>query len=222
MTCRAFRAASAVVLLAWTGTALAQDAAQSPVPKAPAGPAPVVVEPIGDHFVFAPEAKATEIDGDVAAIVGGYGGILLQESVLVGGAIYTLANGPSGAELTYGGMVVGFMLGDERRISYGARGLVGIGRGELTDQITFGRSAWPGTSGRGSAWNGVGPLVVRDVRYQETFMVFEPQADLTVRLGGRWRLAFGVGYRLTNASEYFDDRMHGVTGTVAIRFGGAH
>jgi hypothetical protein len=34
-------------------------------------------------------------------------------------------------------------------------------------------------------------------------------------------MAFGVGYLLTNASDYFNDRIDGVTGSVAIVFGGS-
>jgi hypothetical protein len=168
--------------------------------------------------VFAPEGKITEVDGDTVALVGGYGGVLWQESVLFGGGVYTLPGGAHGTELTYGGFVIGFMLGDERRLSYSVRGLIGVGQGEVTDTVSFGA---PNPMRPGARGSSAGPVVVRDVTYEEAFMVFEPQADLTVRLGGDWRLAFGLGYRLTNASEYFDDRMRGLTGTVAIRFGGA-
>ena len=222
MTFRSYRVAAAVALVSCAGpTAAAQD----PVPRPPATVQPasagVIVEPIKDRYVFAPEGKITEVDGDTAVLVGGYGGVLWQESVLFGGGVYTLPNGANDTELTYGGLVIGFVLGDQRRISYGVRGLIGAGRGEVTDTIAFGRPTHQRPGPRGSSMGDLGTLVVSDVTYEEAFMVFEPQADLNVRLGGDWRLTFGLGYRLTSASEYLDDRMQGVSGTVAIRFGGA-
>jgi hypothetical protein len=178
-----------------------------------------VVERVRDRYVFAPEAKVTEFDNQAAALVGGYGGVLLQGSVLVGGAVYTMPNGPGNAELTYGGLLLGLAFGDERRLTYGVRGLIGIGNGELTSSIRFGVPARPMPKGPSSGNSAPDSWVVRDVRFDETFMVLEPQAEVALKLSDNWRIAFGAGYRFTNATDSLDERVNGATGSVAIVFG---
>lgn len=190
---------------------------QVPAPVAPQGP--LVLEPIKDRWVIAPEAKVTEIDGTTAGLIGGYGGILLQGSVLVGGAAYTMLNGPRDSELTYGGVMVGVTFGDERRLSYGVRGLVGVGTSQLSTSIRFGAPLHSMPDSRNSHGFST-ETMTQKVRFDETFLVAEPQAEVAVRLAESWRLAFGVGYRFTNASDYTSDRVNGATGTVAIVFGG--
>lgn len=198
--------------------AAAQDAAPQVAPPV-AAPVhgPLVVEQIKDRYVLAPEAKVTQFDDTAAALVGGYGGILLQGAVLVGGGVYTMPDGPNDSELTYGGLVVGVLFGGERRFSYGVRGLVGIGTSELSTSIRFGVPNRPMPRSHGDL--GGADAIVRDVRFDETFAVVEPQAEAAVRLSDNWRLSFGVGYRFTNASDFTNDRINGVTGTVAIVFG---
>jgi hypothetical protein len=201
--------------------ARAQDTSAPPQASAqPASPGPLLLEPVRDRFVLGPEAKVAEIDGATTALVGGYGGLLFQGSTLLAGAIYALPSGPNGAELTYGGLLAGVVFGDQRRLTYGVRGLVGLGKAELTSSIRFGVPSRP-TPRESSGYRGTDATVVREVRFEETFMVLEPQADVILRLSEHWRMAFGVGYLLTNASDYFNDRIDGVTGSVAIVFGGS-
>jgi hypothetical protein len=63
-------------------------------------------------------------------------------------------------------------------------------------------------------------VIVRTVRFGEEFFVFEPQVDVSVRLAPWLRLVGGVGYRVVAADHDFDDRLRGITGSLAIQFGG--
>ena len=51
-------------------------------------------------------------------------------------------------------------------------------------------------------------------------VVFEPQADLIVRFADWMRLNVGIGYRTEAGADSYDDRLRGVTGSIALQFGG--
>jgi hypothetical protein len=50
--------------------------------------------------------------------------------------------------------------------------------------------------------------------------VFEPEANVLIRLTRGMRLAAGVGYRLIAAEYGEDSRLRGVVGSVGLQFGG--
>ena len=209
------------------GAAAAPASAQVSASADAAGPRPRHRRAVGARthqgpVGHRPEAKVTEVDGDTAGLVGGYGGILLQGSVLIGGGVYTLPNGPHDSELTYGGLVVGVTLRRRApRLLRGARTRSASATASSPDSIRFGVPVHPHARRRAELRRAVNrDLVVQKVTFDETFMVAEPQAEVALRLAASWRLAFGVGYRFTNASDYIDDRVNGATGTVAIVFGG--
>jgi hypothetical protein len=52
------------------------------------------------------------------------------------------------------------------------------------------------------------------------FLVAEPQANVLLTLTGWMRLDAGVSYRLISGASLLDDRLGGVSGTIAVRFGG--
>ena len=104
-----------------------------------------------------------------------------------------MPNGPDDSELTYGGMVVGVTFGDERRC-YGS-GLVGMGNGELTSAIASGCRATSADAEHGGNWTAGN--VVQNVRFDETFMVAEPQAEVALPGGqlASWPSAWDTGSR---------------------------
>jgi hypothetical protein len=201
------RSLLAIAVCAFPFTAAAQG-------TAPSGP--LVLERLENRFIVAPDFKVTEIDGDTGQLAGGYAGWLAEDTLLVGGAVYWLANGPDDAELTYGGLLVGWSTPAERRIQFGARSLVGLGRSELGfDVPRFARfGSRPGTAGATPA-----TTTVR-VRGRDDFFVFEPQLTLVTKLTEHLGITWGAGYRLTGYTEFADDRLRGVTGSVALQLAG--
>jgi hypothetical protein len=192
---------------------LAVPAAASAQGRPPAGSGPLVIERIDNRFVVAPDYKVTEIDGDTGQLAGAYAGWLAEDTLLVGAAAYWLADGPADAELVYGGLLVGWTTPPERRIQFGARGLLGGGRAELgRDFSRFARF--------GARRGGLRPqpdLTTVRVVGEDNFFVFEPQLTLTTKLTKHLDLALGAGYRLTGYTEFAGDRLRGVTGSIALQ-----
>lgn len=57
------------------------------------------------------------------------------------------------------------------------------------------------------------------VRWSETFLIFEPQGIVTVKLFDRVGLDLGVGYRVIGADDCWNEGLQGVTGSIAITSG---
>jgi hypothetical protein len=202
------------------------EAAPQPVT---AQPARLVVQQVEDGWLAAPDVKFARIDGHDAAIVGGYAGWVHDRALLVGGGAYWLANGRDGAEMTYGGLVVEWLARTDRRIGFGARAL--IGGGEATISIASGKVFPPnpvaaqeairfGTKGHGGSGNMVPGIYPAEVQWTDTFFIAEPQVNALLNVTGWCRINVGVGYRLVGGASLLDDRLRGVSGTVAVQFGG--
>jgi len=56
--------------------------------------------------------------------------------------------------------------------------------------------------------------------FDEGYFVFEPQVNVTVRFARGMALVGGAGYRVIAGANGWEHQIRGVTGTVAIRFGG--
>jgi hypothetical protein len=52
------------------------------------------------------------------------------------------------------------------------------------------------------------------------FFIAEPQLNITLRVAHGVAVVGGVGYRVIGAANGFEDQLQGITGSVAIRFGG--
>jgi len=178
---------------------------------------PLVLEPVHSPFVVAPEYKITDIDGKTGHLVGAYAGQLIDDRLLIGGAIYTLVNGSHGNDMTYGGFLIGWTMRPESRVRFGARGLVGGGGATLgTDlPVVFG-----GSDRRAYDPRYYNPTtgVVR-VYGHDDFMVFEPQGNVVIRFNEHMGADLSVGYRAIAFDEFAGDRLHGVTGSFAVQFG---
>jgi hypothetical protein len=206
-----FAFALAVVIVPISGFA------QTPSSPPPQGP--LVVERIHSNFVVAPDYKVTELDGDVAHLAGGYAGWLTDNTLFLGGALYSVANGSDDFGLTYGGLVAGWTLFPERRVQFGTRGLVGVGRAGLGTDIEFARF---GRGGRGSRGGPRLEPVPQPIRFQveDDFFVFEPQLTVVTKVTNHISINVGAGYRVTAYAERLGDRVNGAAGTVALQFGG--
>lgn len=218
-------ALSLTLVLAGASSVFAQDTSSNT-----AGPntasqttsqGPLVLEPVHNPFVVAPEYKVTDIDGRAGQLAGGYAGRLIEEHLLIGGAIYTLVHGANGMELTYGGVVVGWAMRPDARVRFGARGLVGGGTATLPigDYVVpfGGRASDPRRLTPGQTV--VGNTQVVRFFGRDDFMVFEPQVNAVTRFTDHVGVDLSLGYRLTGFDEFGRDRLDGVTGSIAVRFG---
>ena len=97
-------------------SAWAQSAQNPPAPTN----GPLVLERIHDPWVLAPDFKVTDLDDRTGELAGAYGGRLLDNTLLIGGAVYWLANDERDFKMTYGGVLVGWQSREFGRIRFGA------------------------------------------------------------------------------------------------------
>ena len=66
-----------------------------------------------------------------------------------------------------------------------------------------------------SFYGGATPVLVN-----EQFFIAEPQVDALWRITGWLRLDAGVGYRAIGGADLLHEQLRGVSGSIALRFGG--
>ena len=216
--------------------------AQTDPPASPAQPAPLAqsgqltIERVEQGFVFAPDARITEVNGETAALAGGYVGWMTDRTWLVGAGGYWLVNQDDDLKMAYGGMVFEYLARSQERIGFGVRGLVGGGRATLGSTVGeyFGVDADIGLPARDPRHGGANRLIrgghrggpfpiasATEILVREYFFVVEPQASVIWHFT-RWaRLDLGVGYRLTAGAGPLDDELRGPSASVAVQFGGS-
>ena len=219
---------TALVLFAamFIATAASAQTAQNP-PAAPTN-GPLVLERIHDPWVLAPDFKVTDLDDRTGEMAGVYGGRLLDDALLIGGAAYWLANSEHDFKMTYGGVLVGWQSREFGRIRFGGRGLAGVGRATLGFDVTALRGVpQPVAPVRGDIRFGVvdprvqpAPQPIR-TRFaaSDDFFVVEPQADVSARITKMIGVSCGVGYRQTAYGDVLRDRLNGVSANLAVQFG---
>jgi len=216
-----------VTALFIASSAWAQSAQNPPAPSN----GPLVLERIHDPWVLAPDFKITDLDDRTGELPGVYGGRLLDDTLLIGGAVYWLANDERDFKLTYGGVLVGWQSPEFGRIRFGGRGLTGFGRATLGVDVAPLRGMTPlAPAGRGDIRFGVTepraqapPLPAQTIRAQfaatDDFFVVEPQANVSVRITKAIGVSCGAGYRQTANANSLRDRLNGVSANLAVQFG---
>ncbi len=176
---------------------------------------PLVLEQIHNPFVVAPDYKFTDLDGDTGQLAGAYAAKLLAERLLVGGGFYWLVNGDGGEEMRYGGFLLGWSLPVGQAVRFGARGLVGFGTATLGVEGQFPGQPQPRGRGRLHGF----PVAGQTVRFlaNDDFFVFEPQVNTTVQVIPHVGIEVGGGYRLTGATNVLEDRLNGISGSIAAQ-----
>lgn len=214
------------MLLAVPSMSFGQEAAAQA--SQPPASGRIVVERVQSGFVIAPDVRITGINDRHATLAGAYGGWQTDESFLVGVAAYTLTNRSDDFRMTYGGLILEWMVPLAPRVRFGARGLVGGGQATLSNRWSelFGDRQLPVVPdvrfGRyRTTTTGTGTTVDPRIRYKETFFVAEPQANVLLEVSRHIRLNLGVGYRFTSAADYADERLRGVSGSIGLQFGGS-
>jgi hypothetical protein len=214
------RAAAACLLVVLAPLAAA---AQSGAPPAtPQNQGPMTVERVKSGFLVAPDFKVTEFDHRVSGLAGAYAGWLSDRTFFLGGGGYWLANRSRDREMAYGGLVVGWFAGADRRVGFGAKGLIGGGRarlvrsfGDIFDDDHLDVQNELVALGLGLR---VPPQV--NVRVRDDFFVAEPEATVIVGLTRHFRLTGGAGYRFIGGARGTRDRLEGATGSIALQIGG--
>jgi hypothetical protein len=178
---------------------------------------PLVLEPVHSPFVVAPEYKITNVDGHTGHLLGGYAGQLIDDRLLIGGALYTLVDDGHHSDLTYGGFLIGWVIHPSGRIRFGARGLVGGGGATLGSDVPVVFGGYPDHRNDPRYYNPTTGVV--RVYGHDDFMVFEPQANTVIHFNEHIGADLSVGYRATAFDDFAGDRLHGVTGSFAVQFG---
>jgi hypothetical protein len=202
---------------------LAASALPSPVSaQDPSASAPRLrVETIESGWVIAPDAKFTEINDRSATLAGVYGGWLSDRTLFAGAGAYWLVDRHEDFKVAYGGPIVGVLARGDRRLAFGVRTLVGFGNATLSDtygalvgdRIRFGARGHPVRGGR--------PFPTESTRlvFEDNFFIAEPQVNAVWRVTNWLGIDAGVGYRVIAGSELLDDRLKGLSGSIALQFG---
>jgi hypothetical protein len=209
-------------VLFFAAALLAATAAHAQNTPAPAN-GPLILERVHDGWVLAPDFKVTDIDGRTGELAGAYGGRLIDNTLLIGGAAHWLTNDARDFGMAYGGLVVGWQSPEYARIRFGGRGTAGVGRATLGFDVT---SARPGdirfgvTNPRLPRTTTTPPGTIRArVIGRDDFLFVEPEASVSARITRVIGVSCGVGYRETANADVLRDRVNGPTANLAIQFG---
>lgn len=204
--------------------ALAAPAAAQTPPSSGTPLNPIVVEQVHDGFAFAPDVKVTDINHQTGLLVGGYGGWMIDNKLLLGGGGYGLTNGSGHTGLGYGGFVIGWMEHADKPIGFGARALFGFGEGSASSSYTTYVYPPPPIPNPFDQRSLILPPVPQPVTYlatyHEHFFITDPEIDVIVRLSPTLRVTAGVGYRLIGGAYAVGHQLQGVTGSFSVQIGG--
>ena len=178
------------------------------------------VETISTRFVVAPDVRFTEVNDRSATLAGVYAGWLHDRTIFIGGGGYWLANRDDDFKVAYGGPIIGVVAHADRKLALGARTLLGFGNATLSDTyaVLVGEQIRFGTGGR-TTGNRRGFNQSTLVAFDDNFFVAEPQVNAVWKITNWLGVDAGVGYRLIAGSDLLDDRLRGLSGSIALQFG---
>jgi hypothetical protein len=172
-------------------------APQGPPPPQPVGSQNVRLVPNEDGFVFAPDVRITDINGQTSTLIGAYGGVAFGGKLMIGAGAYFQVDGYNSQNMNYFGPVFEYRLFETKTIGLNAHALIGGG-------IAYGGCCLPVYP--------PGPHYA--YYYNNGFFVFEPEAQLVVRFSPIVRLQVGLGYRVTSGYN-----LDGVSGSISLQIG---
>ncbi len=151
-----------------------------------------------------PVVKLTKIDSEFGVVVGARGGWILNDSFVLGGGIYGVANEhllDRGSDLGnlvmgYGGLELEYILRPNKVAHVSVSVLVGGGAAQ---------------------WDGIGPSD------EDPFFVTEPGLNVLVNITRFMRMGFGASYRFVDGvdlPELDDAALGGPSGVITFKFGG--
>ena len=184
----------------------------------------MIVEQIQNGWIFAPDVRATDLNGETGALAGGYLGHITDRTWVIGAGGYFLTNRDDDFKMAYGGPVFEWLIRADRKIGFGVRTLVGAGTATLprsvSDFIDPRRLAAATIDRRGSRstvrqFDSAATIAVRD-----DFFVAEPQVNVMWNLSAGQRLVFGLGYRAVANAPILGDDLKGLSGSLSFQIGG--
>jgi hypothetical protein len=205
------------LLLAIATSASAQQPAAPPAGK-------LMVEEIQSGWLFAPDMRAADLDGQAGALAGGYLGHMLDRTWVIGAGGYFLTNREDDFKMAYGGPVFEWVIRADRRIGFGIRTLVGAGTATLPRAISD--LVDPRALASASDRHRPPRSDVRQydpnatVAVNDDFFVAEPQVNVMWNLSPGRRLVFGLGYRAVGNAPLLGDQINGLSGSLSFQIGG--
>ncbi len=191
----------------------------------PAAPGPLVVERIQNGWIFSPDARVTDLDGDTGALAGGYLGRITDNAWVIGAGGYVLTNRDADFKLAYGGPVVEWLVRTDRRVGFGVRAIVGAGSAtlplsiaDLVDERILSSAPHIQTGRRTRGLSRLDPSTT--VAARDDFFVAEPQLNLLLNLSRGQRIVFGLGYRAVGNAPLLGDALNGLSGGIADQISG--
>ena len=148
---------------------------------------PMTVQRVGNSAFIAPDFKITDFNGKTSGVAGAFGGYLVENTFFIGAGGYGLTDTSSQRDMWYFGLVTGVYVNRDRPVGYGFKALIGGGEATVAQQYL---APPPQRPGRGA------PVYVTG-GYHTGIFVFEPEANVVVRVNRHVTLTGGVGYRFT-------------------------
>jgi hypothetical protein len=166
-------------------------------------------------FAFSPDYRFADIGHHTAHLLGGYGGVVFAGHLFVGaGGYWQLDYNHNNINVAYGGGVFEWRQWNHKPVGLTLHALVGGGDAHFGNNYYYA----PGP-GHPTPYD---PYGYYYSPYGETFFVFEPEAQVNVRLGRDVRFSAGAGYRVTSTDYHggiSGDTLNGWSGTISFRFG---
>jgi hypothetical protein len=207
------------------------SAAAASAQTKPAQQGPLVLQPSSDGPVISPEVRFANFEhGGYGTMIGGYGGWLVDNKLLLGGGVDFLVDHghhDAVAGMGYGGFVAGWFMPAGRALHWGVRALVGFGQADLTDTFSYtvpDNAIYPdprhhGYYPPGGSYPPAGSTVTQQYRFWEDFFIFEPQATAVLHVARGVAIDLAGGYRLTAGAGHYDSWLRGASGSVGVRIG---
>jgi PEGA domain len=165
-------------------------------------------------FAFSPDFRIAEVNHHTDQFLGGYGGVVYAGRLFVGlGGYWQLDDSHHDLSLAYGGGVFEWRQWNTKPVALTLHALVGGGDAHVGNNFYY-----PG--GYPQPYHG-GGYYYGDYGYHEGFFVFEPEAQVNVRLSRDVRFGAGAGYRVTSTYHggVSGDQLNGWSASFNVRFG---
>ncbi len=195
------------------GRAGAQDAQQS----SQTGQGPMTIERLQQGWTIAPDVKFTHFDGATRTLAGAYGGWVVDNTLMIGGAGYALTDSNHTRSLSYGGAVVEWREGADQAVGFSMKGLLGFGSATASRTVTF-LGVDPDHGAPPPTMATTAPITA-NVGFRENFFAAEPEIDLLLKVAPHIRLRVGGGYRAVSGANGLEPEIRGATGSVSLEFG---
>jgi hypothetical protein len=186
-----------------------------PPPGPVTGITQVSTEGAESGFAFSPDYRFADVNRQLAHLLGFYaGGVVAGRLFFGGGGYWQLNDTHNNISLAYGGFVTEWRQWNNRPVGLTFHALIGGGDANIGNNNYYIGGPQP------SPYHG-GYYYSPYYYGHEGFFIFEPEAQVNVRLARDFRFTAGVSYRLTSTYNGIvsGDQLNGVSGTISVRFG---